>query len=72
MTAIAELRSLPVDERLRLVEELWNSIAEDQTLLPDDSVLVSELNARRARYEADPSLGVSWPEAKERVRSGRA
>jgi putative addiction module component (TIGR02574 family) len=46
MTEIAELRSLPVDERLRLVEELWNSLAEDQSVLPDDPAVVTELRAR--------------------------
>jgi len=25
-----KLKELPVDERIRLVEELWNSIAADQ------------------------------------------
>ncbi|MHC1765411.1 MAG: addiction module protein [Verrucomicrobiia bacterium] len=72
MTAIAELRSLSIDERLRLVEELWNSIAEDQISLPDDPEVIAELRKRKARFDADPSAGVPWPEAKERIRSGRA
>ena len=31
---IANLRPLPVVDRIRLVEDLWDSIAADQLLLP--------------------------------------
>lgn len=72
MIAISELRSLPIAERLQLVEDLWKSIVEDQHSLPDQPVVVAELRSRKARFLADPSSGVSWDEAKERVRSGRA
>ena len=29
-----KLTELPVDERIKLVEELWDSIASDQKVLP--------------------------------------
>jgi putative addiction module component (TIGR02574 family) len=70
MIATSELRSLPVPERLRLVEELWNSIAEDEDSLPDPPAVIAELRARKARFAASPSSGVSWDEAKRRIRSG--
>lgn len=71
MIATRELRSLPVPDRLRLVEELWNSIAEDQDSLPDPPAVISELRARKARFVANPASGVPWNEAEERIRSGR-
>jgi putative addiction module component (TIGR02574 family) len=72
MIAIAELRSLPVAERLRLVEDLWDSIAEEQNSLPDHPAVIAELRARKARFTANPASGVPWGMAKERIRSGRA
>ena len=62
MIALSELRSLPVAERLQLVEALWNSIVEDQNSVPDDPAVVAELRARNARFVADPSTGVLWEE----------
>jgi putative addiction module component (TIGR02574 family) len=67
MSRLAELRSLPIDERLRLVEELWNSIIEDQASLPDHPAIRPELRARKARFLADPSSGVPWNDIKERL-----
>ena len=64
---MAELLLLPVPERLRVVEELWNSIAEDQDALPDPPSVVAELRARKARFLANPGSGVPWNVAKERI-----
>jgi putative addiction module component (TIGR02574 family) len=69
MSAISELRLLPVPERLLLVEELWNSITEDQIALPDPPSVVAELRARKARFLANPASGVPWEEAKKRILS---
>ncbi len=30
----SNLKQLPVDERIRLVEDLWDSIASDQSTIP--------------------------------------
>ena len=69
MSAISELRLLPVPERLLLVEELWNSITEDQIALPDSPSVVAELRARKARFLANPASGVPWEEAKKQILS---
>ena len=47
------LRDLPVDERIRLVEELWDSIAADQEALPLTDEQRAELDRRLDAYEAD-------------------
>ena len=71
MIALSELRGLPVAERLQLVEDLWDSIAEDRHSLPDHPSVIEELRARKARFQANPGSGVPWEEAKTRIRSGR-
>jgi putative addiction module component (TIGR02574 family) len=72
MIGLSELRSLPLAERLQLVEDLWDSIAQEQHSLPDHPALIEELRARKARFLANPSSGISWEKAKARIRSGRA
>jgi putative addiction module component (TIGR02574 family) len=72
MIALTELRALPLAERLQLVEDLWDSIAEDQHSLPDHPAVVEELRARKARFMANLGSGIPWDEAKKRIRSGRA
>lgn len=53
----ANLRNLPLDERIRLVEDLWDSIAADQTLLPLTPEQKAELDRRLDAYESDHNAG---------------
>lgn len=53
----AKLRKLPLDERLRLVEDLWDSIAADQNALPLTAAQQAELDRRLDAYEADKNAG---------------
>lgn len=56
-TMNANFRKLPLDERIRLVEDLWDSIASDQSALPRMSEQQAELDGRIDAYEADGHLG---------------
>ncbi len=53
----AKLHALPLEERLRLVEDLWDSIAADQRSLPLTPEQQSELDRRLDAYESDNVLG---------------
>jgi putative addiction module component (TIGR02574 family) len=53
----ANLRKLPLEERIRLVEDLWDSIAADQSLLPLTSEQRIELDRRLDAYELDRNAG---------------
>ena len=68
-----DYRSLSVTERLRLVGDIWDSIAEEASASPDVLPLTAsqkaELDRRVAEYEADPSLGVPMDEALARIRA---
>jgi putative addiction module component (TIGR02574 family) len=63
----SDVVQLPVAERLRLVEEIWNSIAEAPEALeltPEDKRLIDErLEARRR----DPGSGSPWEEVYKRI-----
>jgi putative addiction module component (TIGR02574 family) len=60
-----EYRKLPIPERLQLVEEIWDSIAQEAKSLPLSDELRAELDRRWAEHERDPSSAVPW----EQVRS---
>ncbi len=51
------LKQLPVDERIRLVEDLWDSIASDQSLLSLTSAQKAELDKRLDAYETTKDPG---------------
>jgi putative addiction module component (TIGR02574 family) len=61
---LAEVLKLPVDERLKLVESIWNSIAEFPDSLELTASQREELDRRLDEYEADPTAGVSWSDLK--------
>lgn len=54
---MATLRDLPVEQRLHLVEELWDSIAADQGALALTDAQRLELDRRLDAYEADRNSG---------------
>lgn len=64
MSAVLEL---PVAERLRLVEAIWDSIAEHPDALPLSDAEREELDRRWADYLKDPTAGAPWSEVKARI-----
>lgn len=52
-----KLKDLPVDERIRVVEDLWDSIAADQKALLLTAEQKAELDRRLDAYEADNNRG---------------
>lgn len=53
----AKLFELPVEERIRIVEDLWDSIAADRQALPLTDEQRQELDRRLDAYETDSSRG---------------
>ncbi len=53
----SNLKQLPVDERIRLVEDLWDSIASDQSTIPLTPEQKTELDKRLDAYEATGDPG---------------
>lgn len=59
-------RHLSVDERVSIVEEMWDSIAEDAASLPVTDAQRKELDRRLLRLASHPGEGRSWEEVKAR------
>jgi len=62
--AIAELPSLPVAERIQLVEDPWDSIAEDSASLRLTEEQRGELDRRLADFDASAADGVPWDQVR--------
>jgi len=63
-----ELFKLPAAERLELVEELWDSIADEDKALDLTPEQREDLDRRLAEADADPTGGSPWEDVRERIR----
>lgn len=62
------LRDLPVAERIKLVEDLWDSIAADQNALPLTPAQRDALDKRLDSYELDRNRGRTADEVVAEIR----
>jgi putative addiction module component (TIGR02574 family) len=62
-----EMRHLPVSDRLTLVSELWDSIADDQQQIELTEAQRSELDRRLVARANRPDAASSWSDVKRRI-----
>jgi len=69
--AKADVMGLSVSERIQLVEDIWDSIAEipEEVSLTDEQKV--ELDRRLEAYRLNPDEGSPWGVVRERIRGGR-
>jgi putative addiction module component (TIGR02574 family) len=66
-SVLTVVESWPVEDRLRLVEAVWDGIA-DQDYGPElTDEIKAELDRRIAELDRNPDAGVPWEEVKARV-----
>ena len=68
--SVADILELPVQERIHLVEMIWESIAAFPQAIEVSPELKAELNARLADFERNPEAGYSWDQVKLQLKSG--
>ncbi|MDO8369422.1 MAG: addiction module protein [Candidatus Nitrotoga sp.] len=68
--SIADILELPVQERIRLVELIWDSIAVVPEAVEVSPVLKAELEACLVEFEANPEAGYSWDQVKSHLKDG--
>ncbi|MBI3463510.1 MAG: addiction module protein [Planctomycetes bacterium] len=64
--------ALGTSDKLRLLEDLWESIAADPGQIPVMDWQKQELDAREAEYRQNPDSGAYWEEVKRRIRERNA
>jgi putative addiction module component (TIGR02574 family) len=65
----APLFKLGRAERLQLVEDLWDSIAQEDGELPVPEWKRDELRRRKERFLEDPASGSTWEQVQRQARA---
>jgi putative addiction module component (TIGR02574 family) len=67
-TVRKEIQSLSVADRLRLLEEIWDSLVETPDAVPVTDAQHKEIARRRRAHARNPSATKSWAEVRARLR----
>ena len=63
-----DITRLTPDERLRLLEQLWDSLSATPDALPLTSAQRAELDRRLDELEQEGPVGIPWDEVMRRIR----
>ena len=69
MLGKADILNLSVSERIQLVQDIWDSIAEVPESVPLTDDQKAELDRRLDAYHRNPSAGSPWSVVRERFKS---
>jgi putative addiction module component (TIGR02574 family) len=64
-----DIGRLSFDERLRLIEELWESLSATPAALPLTATQREELDRRLDELDREGPSGIPWEEVLQRIRS---
>ena len=64
---LSAINLLSIDERIRLVEAVWDSIATEQPIPPVTEAQKIELDRRLAAHRAAPDDVIPWETVKEQA-----
>ena len=65
-----KIRKLSVVERIKLVDEIWDSIAEEQAQVEITEAQREEIDRRLLSYREGRERGIPWEVVKEKVQNG--
>jgi len=68
----ADILKLSVSERILLVEDIWDSIADAPEPIALSRAQELELDVRLEAYHKNPTEGSPWATVRDRIRSGSA
>ena len=66
-TLLAKALELSAAERMRLVEDIWDSVAAEPDHLQLSDEIRAELDARLESHRLNPAAGSFWVEVKTRL-----
>ena len=61
------IRKLSVPDRVRLAQDIWDSLQPSAEQLPLTEAQRRIIGERLAEHDADPSTAISWDELRSRV-----
>ncbi|MBT8438587.1 MAG: addiction module protein [Gammaproteobacteria bacterium] len=62
------IQELSVSDRIRMAEELWDSVLEDQASIEVTDAQKKALEQRLKIYKSSPSEGSTWEEVNDRLK----
>ena len=65
--SIGDILALSVSERIKLTQDIWDSIAAVPESVPLSQADRDELDRRLHAYRADPQAGSPWPDVRQRL-----
>ena len=65
--ALKTFETLPVPERVQIVEDLWDSIALSNADVPIPQWQKDELDRRKQNFLRNPNAGQTWSEVKRDI-----
>jgi putative addiction module component (TIGR02574 family) len=68
--SITDILELPVQERIQLVELIWDSVAAVPEAVEVSPELKAELELRMIEFERNPESGYSWDQVKSCLKDG--
>jgi len=66
---INQILQLSISERLELIENIWNSIADMPDKIELTETQKQELDYRLELYEENSEIGSNWQEVKQRIKN---
>jgi putative addiction module component (TIGR02574 family) len=59
--------TLPVEERIRIAEKIWDSVADDARQVQLEPWQMRELDQRLEELKKNPNAGKLWSEVKRQI-----
>ena len=69
MISTSEIANLPAEERLKLLDFIWDSLSNDTSEIPLTQAQRLELDSRLAEAERNPQNESTWDEVQARIRA---
>jgi putative addiction module component (TIGR02574 family) len=66
--SIDQLRALPLEKRLEIIEALWDSVESEQGPIPISDDILDEADREFEAHLADPSSSIPWETARAKLR----
>jgi putative addiction module component (TIGR02574 family) len=63
----SDIAEMPIDQRIQLVEDIWDSVADLPEAVQVPEWHKEELERRLDAYHANPNEGSPWDEVKKRI-----
>lgn len=66
--SIEQLRQLPLEKRLEIIEALWDSVEAEAGPVPISDEFADELDRRYEEHVADPASSIPWEQVRAEMR----